>query len=97
MLLAARALLRSRNLDAGQDPDRIVAAFKLHFYDTEIFFDKYAKGKFAQYFFNRHAAVPTEFTKATGYRQIEEARLFLEACHECEARVNGAVFNLGIG
>lgn len=94
MLLAARALVRSRNYDVGQDPDRIVEEFRKHFYDTELFFDKYAKGKFAQYLFSRHAEPPQEFTHATAYRQVEEARLFIEACHDCESRLSGTVISL---
>lgn len=94
MLLGARALIRSRNMDVSNDPDHIVEMFKKYFYDTEIFFDKYMKGKFAHYFFNRHDNPPQEFTHAVAYRQIEEARLFIEACHECEARINGSVIAL---
>ncbi len=97
MLLAARALIRARNFIVGSEPHQIVAEFKTRFYETELFFDKYAKGKFAQYFFNRHENPPTEFTHAVAYRQIEEARLFLEACHECESRLSATPTLLTLG
>ena len=54
MLKAARALVRTQYLDLGDDPEHIVAEFKRRFYDTQLFFDKYASNKFAQYFFQRH-------------------------------------------
>ena len=46
MLKAARALVRTQFLDVGDSPDRIVEEFKSRFFDTELFFDQYAKGKF---------------------------------------------------
>ncbi len=88
MLMAARALVRTRFLNVGNEPDRIVEEFRTRFYDTQLFFDKYAKGKFAQYFFERYENPPQAHTRETGYRSVEEARLFIEACHECEARLN---------
>jgi sulfite reductase (ferredoxin) len=86
MLLAARALVRTQFPNVGQDPNRIVDEFRTRFYDTEIFFDKYAKGKFAQYFFYRHENPPETYTRESAYRVVEETRLFIEACHECQAR-----------
>lgn len=94
MLLAARALIRSQYFAVGSEPDQIVTEFKTRFYDTELFFDKYSKGKFAQYFFNRHENPPQQFTHAVAYRQIEEARLFIEACHDCESRLTASVVAL---
>lgn len=90
MLTAARALLLTRTLNVGHDPNRIVDEFRQHFYDTELFFDKYARGKFAQFLFERHENPPQNHNQETAYRLIEEARLFIEACHECEARLNSA-------
>ena len=54
MLKAARALVRTQFLDVGDSPDRIVE-FKTRFFDTELFFDQYAKGKFGQYLLDRHS------------------------------------------
>jgi len=88
MILAARALVRTRFLNVGNDSNRIVSEFKTRFYDTELFFDKYAKGKFAQYLFERHDNTPTVHTRESAYRATEEARLFIEAVHASESRLN---------
>jgi sulfite reductase (ferredoxin) len=91
MVMAARALVRTQYPNVGQDAQRIVEEFRRRFYDTEVFFDKYAKGKFAQYFFERHEHPSETHTRASAYRIIEEARLFIEACHACEARLSAGV------
>ena len=54
MLQAARALAREKNPNLGTEPEEIVREFRTHFYDTQLFFDPYAGGKFAQYFFRAH-------------------------------------------
>ena len=88
MLLAARALLLTRHTDVGTEPNGIVEAFRERFYDTELFFDKYARGKFAQYLFNRHAARAPDPDGESARRLIEEAQLFIEAAHACEGRIS---------
>lgn len=87
MLLAAKALVRTQYLDVGDDPNRIVAEFKTRFYDTELFFDKYVKGKFAQYLFDRHARPDVQPTQETARQVAEQANLFIEAAHACDARL----------
>lgn len=89
MLNAARALVRTQFLDVGDDPDRIVQEFKTRFYDTELFFDQYAKGKFAEYLFDRHANPRANPDNDSAHRLIEEALLFIEATHACESKVGG--------
>ena len=91
MTLAARALVLPQFLDIGADPDRIVNEFRSRFYDTELFFDPFAKGKFAQYLFTRHENPPTAPDAEDARRLIEQAQLFIEAAHACEARVNGVI------
>ena len=91
MVLAARALVIIQYLDVGDDPDRIIEEFRTRFYDTKLFFDKYAAGKFAQYLFNRHENSHPAPDQDSAHRLIEEAQLFIEATHSCEARVSGAV------
>ncbi|MBV7338851.1 nitrite/sulfite reductase, partial [Chloroflexi bacterium TSY] len=87
MVQAARALVLNQFLDIGDDPDRIVSEFKSRFYDTELFFDKYARGKFAQYLFRRHKTPTVNPEADSAHRLIEEAQLFIEAAHACDARV----------
>ena len=89
MLMAARALVRTRYPNVGNEPERIIEEFKTRFVDTELFFDKYAKGKFAQYLFDMYENPPTQNTREAAYRAIEEAQLFIEACHAAEARISG--------
>ena len=55
MVLAARALVRTKHLDVGDDYNDIVGEFRSRFYDTELIYDRFAKGKFARYLFKRHA------------------------------------------
>ncbi|MEM7032500.1 MAG: nitrite/sulfite reductase [Chloroflexota bacterium] len=91
MLLAARSLVLNEFLDVGDEPERIVAEFRTRFYDTELFFDKYAKGKFANYLFNRHDNANEKTNEDSARRLVEEANLFIEAAHACDARLAGAL------
>ena len=86
MLLGARGLVKTEFIDVGDDPDAIVREFRARFFDTQLFFDKYAGGKFAMYLFRRHASGPRTTAEAA-HHLIEEAQLFLEACHACQARL----------
>jgi sulfite reductase (ferredoxin) len=88
MVLAARALVRTRFLDVGDDPDRIVGEFRTRFYDTRLFYDQYAKGKFAQYLLDRHENPVSAPNADTAHQLIEEALLFIEAAHACDMRLN---------
>ena len=91
MLLAARALVRTRFLALSDDPNKIVEEFRKQFYDTKLFFDPYAGGKFAHYLFDRHENPPAQPDADSARRLLEEAQLFIEACYSCEARVNGSI------
>ena len=87
MLLAAKGLIKTEFIDITDDPDDIVREFKTRFFDTQLFFDKYAGGKFAMYLFRRHGAVSRPGTAESARQLIEEAQLFLEASHACQARL----------
>ena len=86
MLLAARGLVKRELMEVSEDPDEVVREFRARFYDTQLFHDKYAGGKFAQYLFRRHRE-PRQVTRDTARRAVEEAQLFLEATHACLARL----------
>jgi sulfite reductase (ferredoxin) len=78
-----------RPIDLAQ-PDQIVEAFRTHFFDTQLFFDPFAQGKFAQYFFRAHEVVSQNghsHDEESAHRLIEEAQLFIEACHSCYGRM----------
>ena len=86
MLLGARGLVKTEFIDVGDAPEAIVREFRTRFFDTQLFFDKYAGGKFGMYLFRRHESGP-HATAEAAHRLIEEAQLFLEACHACQARL----------
>ena len=87
MLQAARALVKTQWQDVPNDPEVIVKEFRRRFFDTELFFDKYAKGKFANYLLAYHDAPPNTPTEDSSRRSIEEAQLFIEASHACESKI----------
>ena len=87
MLQAAKGLIKTEFIDISDDPDQIVTEFRTRFFDTQIFFDKFAGGKFAQYLFRRHARGERPADRDTARQLIEEAQLFLEATHACQARL----------
>jgi sulfite reductase (ferredoxin) len=91
MIMAARALVRNQFLDVGDDPNRIVQEFKTRFVETQLFFDRYAKGKFARYLLDRHENPPVTATKDSVRKLVGETNLFIEACHSCDARLAGAL------
>lgn len=94
MLSAARALVRTEFIDITEQPDDIVAEFRSRFFESERFFDKYAKGKFGAYLLERHANTESAVDGAVAARRIEEAQLFIEAAHACEARISAQAAEL---
>ncbi len=90
MVMAAKSLVKTQFLDVPADPQSIVREFTKRFVDTELFFDKYAKGKFAHYLIGRHESGPQKLDKDNLRRLIEEASLFIEACHACDMRLSKA-------
>jgi len=90
MLMAAQALVRTRFLDVPDDPERIVSEFRARFVDTKLFFDRFATSQFAGYFLDRHDRPPARIDGDAARQRIEEAQLFIEATHRCEARLRGA-------
>ena len=87
MLLAAKGLIKTEFIDISDEPGQIVDEFRTRFYDTKLFFDKYAGGKFANYLFRRHANPVRSATRETVHQLIGEAQLFLEATHACLTRL----------
>ncbi|MEE8476039.1 MAG: nitrite/sulfite reductase [Myxococcota bacterium] len=90
MLSAARALVRTEHIDVTEEPDDIVGEFRTRFFDSERFFDKYARGKFGQYLLERHERPPEHVDRDVAARLVEESLLFIEAAHTCEARISAA-------
>ncbi len=87
MLHAAQALLEFKLGSSPEDADESVHAFRRHYYDTQVFFDPFAQGKFADYFFAAHAQRDDSPDHEQARRLVEECQLFLEAAHSCHARL----------
>lgn len=87
MLKASSGLLRLKVPNVARETGALVDQFRKEYFDTEIFFDPFARGKFGQYLFDAAEAEGGEFDKDRAHRQIEEANLFVEACHSCEGRM----------
>jgi sulfite reductase (ferredoxin) len=87
MLQAARALVKTSFLDVSDDPETVVSEFRRRFYDTQIFFDKFGGGRFAQYLFIRHSSPPMVHARDHVHRTVEEAQLFIEAAYACHDRI----------
>jgi sulfite reductase (ferredoxin) len=91
MLQAARALAREKNPNLSADPEEIVKDFRRFFYDTQLFFDPYAGGKFATYFFRIHEDKARAETVEAAHQIIEEAQLFVDAAHQCYTRLGSSL------
>ena len=87
MVSAAAALVHTQNTDVNGDPLRIVDEFKSRFYDTKLFFDRFAGGKFAHYLFRAHKEILDDVSADAAHHLIEEAQLFIEATHACYGRM----------
>ncbi len=87
MLQAALALARQKNANLSEDPAEIATEFRSHFYDTKLFFDPYAGGKFAHFFFKAHEDAGKVSDQQSAHQLIEEAQLFVDAAHQCYTRI----------
>ena len=89
MLTAARGLVKTRLQDVSDAPDVIVTEFRTRLFDTQLYWDRFAGGKFANYLFQRHEEGTSHEYSAEGARHlIEEAQLFIEGAHACNARLD---------
>jgi sulfite reductase (ferredoxin) len=88
MLIAARTLAREKQAGLGESPEDVVAAFKAHLFDTGLFHDPYAGGKFGSYLFRVHGEHNNGFdaTPERARQRVEEAQLFIEAAHSYHGR-----------
>jgi sulfite reductase (ferredoxin) len=91
MLQAAKALVTSEFARISDNPEQVVQEFRKRFYDTQRFFDPFAGGKFAHYFFEAHREVDLPHTPEKARFLIEEAQLFIEASHNCYSRLGTPV------
>src|SRR3954468_2325649 len=91
MVTAAKALVQVENQNIGSDPDQIVSEFRQRYYDTKLFFDPFAGGKFAGYLFTAHEKSGGGYTEGASRYLIDEAQLFIDAAHSCNNRIGTPV------
>ena len=91
MLTAARALVQAEHADVSNDPDDIVSEFRQRYYETQLFFDPFAGGKFANYLFDAHAKADQTRSEESSRYLVEEAQLFIDAAHSCSNKLSSTV------
>lgn len=88
MLKAAQGLIKGANPDISDNKDEILKEFKTRFCDTELFYDPFAKDRFARYLFASFEK-PLDTSNPDHVRQrVEESQLFIEATYSAHARMS---------
>jgi sulfite reductase (ferredoxin) len=90
MLTAARTLVQLQWLDVPNEPNVIVEEFRKRFVETKLFWDTYHHGQFANYLLTRHEGPDARFSQDSAHKLVEEANLFIDAAHKCDAKVQAA-------
>jgi sulfite reductase (ferredoxin) len=96
MVRAAQGLLKVELPDVKPDPQTVLALFKQRFLDNERFFDRFVGRSESAYFLSAAENGTRVRDLDEAHRRVEEAQLFIEACHQCytrmlEARKGGAL------
>jgi len=91
MLTAAKALVQVENPNIRNDADQIVSEFRTRYYDTQLFFDPFAGGKFANYLFDAYRKAGQPHTSESSRYLMDEAQLFIDAAHSCSNRLGTLV------
>jgi sulfite reductase (ferredoxin) len=86
MMTAAKELVLSKT-PVKDDSSEVVREFREKFFDTKLFWDPFAGGKFAQYFFQAVENPVQNPTSDAAHRLVEEAQLFIEAAHSCRLKL----------
>ena len=90
MLQAVKTLVQEQFYDVSNDPNRIAEEFRTRFYDTKLFWDEYAGGKFGHYFLRAHEKAQESYLPEEAHRRVEEAQLVIEAAHSCYGKLLAA-------
>jgi sulfite reductase (ferredoxin) len=93
MLRAAQGLVKDQEPNISDDESRIVNEFTKRFYDTQLFWDKYAGGKFAEYLFKAKEFVGAKAVADSdrAVQLLQEAQLFIDAAHDCHNKLRPAL------
>ena len=89
MVQAAQALVKTQNYDISNDENAILGEFRSRFCETEIFYDKYAGSKFAEYLFKAREALKNNgnIGQDVALQRLQEAQLFIDAAHSCHNKL----------
>jgi sulfite reductase (ferredoxin) len=91
MLLGAKALVKMQAANVSDDPDQIVSEFRSRFFDTQLFWDPFAGGKFANYLFDAYRKAGQPYPLDRARYLLDEAQLFIDAAHSCQNKMMTAV------
>lgn len=85
MVHAAQGLVKVQSQDVPNDEEIVLSEFKQRYCDTQLFYDKYAGGKFAEYLFKARDDLRSagEVEKELALQRLQEAQLFIDATHSC--------------
>jgi sulfite reductase (ferredoxin) len=87
MMQAAKGLVYSEDPDVANNPDAVVAAFRLRFVNTGRFHAKNAPTRFAEYLFRRYDDKAHIYSVEASRRLLEETQHFVEAAYACYVRM----------
>ena len=93
MVRAAQGLVKDLDPNVSENNEEIIAEFTRRFYDTQLFWDKYAGGKFAEYLFKAKEFIASgKIVDADRAVQLlQEAQLFIDAAHDCHNKTRGSL------
>jgi sulfite reductase (ferredoxin) len=91
MLTAAKALVEVEKSNISNDPNEIVAEFRKRYYETQVFFDPFAGGKFANYLLDAQRKAGQAHDSESSRYLMEEAQLFIDAAYSCSNRLGTLV------
>jgi len=85
MVQAAQALVKTQLYDVSNNEEIVLTEFRKRFCETELFYDKYAGGKFADYLFKAKEGLQQQngMKQEGALRLLQEAQLFIDAAHSC--------------
>src|ERR671918_2762345 len=91
MVRAAQGLVKDQNPNISEDETQIIGEFTKRFYDTQLFWDKYAGGKFADYLFKAKEFIGAgnAANADRAVQLLQEAQLFIDAAHDCHNKSRG--------
>jgi sulfite reductase (ferredoxin) len=95
MVRAAQGLVKDQNPNVSDNENQVITEFTRRFYDTQLFWDKYAGGKFAEYLFKAREFIASgrlpDADRAV--QLLQEAQLFIDAAHDCHNKLRGPAPN----